>query len=91
MTSRIRTISQAAVELKEVDPNTCIGEHFIRNLVRNRRIPTITTGLSGTRVLINLDHLIEYLESDQLYDQPQSSPPATQLVQIGTSKIRKFV
>lgn len=55
---RMRTISEAAAELKAADPNTAITEYHIRQLALSGVLPRVK---AGRKLLINLDTLIEYL------------------------------
>ncbi len=54
---RMRTVQQCAAYFKVQDPECCIGEWCIRQLVNQGKIPVCH---SGRRILINLDVLIEY-------------------------------
>lgn len=54
---RMRTIQQCASFFKEQDPECCIGEWCIRQLVNRGKIPVCR---SGRKILINLDMLIDY-------------------------------
>nr|WP_315021721.1 DNA-binding protein [uncultured Aminipila sp.] len=56
---RIRTIQQAAAEIKKADENTAVTEFYIRQLVNNGEIPTRK---SGGKYLINMDILLSYLQ-----------------------------
>lgn len=55
---RMRTISEAAQEIKALDPHTAITEHHVRQLAVSGRIPRVK---AGKKYLINLDLLIEYM------------------------------
>lgn len=57
---RMRTIKEAAEEIKQTDPQTAIREYFIRDLVVNNRIPYVR---AGRKILINMDKLYEYLQN----------------------------
>ena len=57
---RMRTVSEAARELKKVDPSTAVTEYHIRRLVLSGKLPKIK---AGKKYLINLDALIAYLAS----------------------------
>jgi len=59
---RMRTIHQCAAYFKEEDPECCVGEWCIRQLVNQGKIPFRR---SGRRILINLDTLIDYLASGE--------------------------
>ena len=56
---RMRTIKEAAEEIKLTDPQSAIKEYFIRDLVASGQIPHIR---AGRKILINLDKLFEYLQ-----------------------------
>lgn len=55
---RIRGIREAIEELKELDPKTALTERGLRRLVLTGEIPTVRI---GTKYLINMDVLIDYL------------------------------
>lgn len=55
---RMRTIPNAAKEIKQLDPNTNITKSTLYRLVNNGTIPYISI---DSRRLINLDLLIESL------------------------------
>lgn len=55
---RMRTVKQCVDYFKEQDPECCIGEWYVRRLIKQNKIPTRR---SGRRILINLDTLIDYL------------------------------
>lgn len=59
--ARIRTIEKAFEEIRQTDPNTCITKHRIRQLVINGEIPSKK---AGSRYLLDLDRLVEYLGGD---------------------------
>ena len=65
---RMRTVSEAALELKKLDPNTAVTEYHIRRLVLSGKLPKIK---AGKKYLINLDLLLDYLENprDGLRDE----------------------
>lgn len=56
---KMRTIKEAAEEIKRTDPQTAIREYFIRDLVVNNRIVYVR---AGKKILINMDKLYEYLQ-----------------------------
>lgn len=56
---RMRTIHEAAEELRKADPSTAISEYHIRRLTLDGTIPRVK---AGKKYLINLDMLIEYLK-----------------------------
>lgn len=55
---RMRTVPEAAAEIKAADPNTAITEYHIRQLALSGVLPRVK---AGRKLLINLDALIEYL------------------------------
>ena len=65
---RMRTVGEAALELKKLDPNTAVTEYHIRSLVLSGKLPKIK---AGKKYLINLDLLLDYLENprDGLRDE----------------------
>lgn len=58
---RIRTIRKAYEEIKKIDPDTCISEYYIRQLVMSG---FVKSRLAGTRYLLDLDDLERYLEGE---------------------------
>lgn len=58
MAPRMRTIQEAAVELRRIDPNTAVTPYFIRRMVLNGTIPHVK---AGNKRLVNLDTLLDYL------------------------------
>ncbi len=58
--ARMRYPQQALELIREEDPNTSLTLNFIRELAYSGKIPCIKI---GRRHLINVDALIEYLES----------------------------
>lgn len=62
---RMRTAAQCALYLKENDPECCIGEWTIRKMIAQKKFPIVR---SGTRILINLDQLLNYLTNGEEVD-----------------------
>lgn len=56
--ARFRTIRGALGYIRDIDPDTAITEYYLRQLVLNGKIKSKK---SGTRYLIDLDDLIDYL------------------------------
>ena len=54
----MRTIPEAAKELKKMDEHTAVTEYHIRQLALSGVLPRVK---AGRKLLINLDTLIEYL------------------------------
>lgn len=59
---RMRTVHEAAEEMKRLDANTAVTEYHIRRLVLDGVLPRIK---AGKKYLINLDKLIAYFNSDR--------------------------
>lgn len=59
---RMRTVHEAAAELKKLDPNTAVTEYHIRRLVLDGILPRIK---AGKKYLINLDSLLEYFNGKE--------------------------
>ncbi len=55
---RMRTVSEAARELKKLDPNTAVTEYHIRRLAVSGKLPRLK---AGKKYLINFDTLLDYL------------------------------
>lgn len=58
MTPRMRTLQEAAAELKKIDPDTAVTPYRIRKLVLDGTIPHVR---AGNKRLLNLDTLLDYL------------------------------
>ena len=57
MTPRMRTIQEAAAELRRIDPNTAVTPYRIRQMVLDGTIPHVS---AGNKRLVNLDTLLNY-------------------------------
>ena len=57
---RMRTIKEAAAEIKSIDSGTAVTEYHIRQLALSGVLPRVK---AGKKYLINLDTLIEYLSN----------------------------
>ena len=55
---RMRTVGEAARELKKLDANTAVTEYHIRRLVLSGKLPRLK---AGKKYLINFDTLLDYL------------------------------
>ena len=60
--TRMRTIKQCYEEIKALDTNTAITEWFIRCLCKDNKVKHF---MSGSKILVNLDDLLNYLNSPQ--------------------------
>ena len=57
---RMRTIKEAAAEIKELDEHTALTPWRIRELVFSGVLPAVR---AGNKILLNLDTLFEYLSN----------------------------
>lgn len=71
--ARLRTVSEAAAELRALDPHTAMTPYHIRRLCLCGVLPTIK---AGKKVLLNFDALIEYL-ADPTAEKFQPSTATT--------------
>ncbi len=67
---RMRTLDECYRELKLLDPNTAVSKYFVRRLAVSGAIPTVKC---GCKRLINLDGLIEYLQSPHTEPLPDEN------------------
>ena len=72
---RMRTVKEAAQEIKQLDANTAVTETHIRRLALSGILPRVK---AGKKYLINLDTLFEYLENPTAEKfQPKQDDHAT--------------
>lgn len=57
---RMRTVKEAAVEIRQLDAHSALTEWRIRELALSGVLPRVQ---AGKKLLINLDTLFEYLEN----------------------------
>lgn len=62
MLPRIRLMREAYEEIKKNDPGTAITMNYIRKLIISETIPSMR---AGSRYLINMDDLENYLSNPQ--------------------------
>lgn len=55
----IRSIPNAIMEIKKIDPDTCFTVNALRNLVNNNEIPSFR---QGRYIRVNVEQVIDYLE-----------------------------
>ncbi|SHO46814.1 hypothetical protein [Anaerocolumna xylanovorans] len=67
--ARMRTAHQAADYFKQLDPETSFTEYHINRLIKTGVLPVFK---SGNKRLINLDKLIQYLNSEIREQEPAS-------------------
>lgn len=66
MALRMRTVKQCIEHFKDEDPETSLTEYYINGLVKQEKIPVF---YAGRKRLVNLDKLIEYLNSEAEEEQ----------------------
>lgn len=54
---RMRTISEAARELKKIDGHSAVSEYYIKCLCLKGVVPTVK---AGRKILVNFDMLLEF-------------------------------
>lgn len=70
---RMRTVKEAAQELRALDPHTAMTPYHIRRLCLDGVIPVVK---AGKKNLLDLDILLEYMR-DPTADKFKSRPAAT--------------
>lgn len=70
---RMRTVKEAAQELKALDPQTAMTPYHIRRLCLNGVIPVVK---AGKKNLLDLDILLEYMRNPTA-DKFKPRPAAT--------------
>jgi len=55
---RMRTAPKIVAEIKAVDPGSEVTEYYVRQLVKDGKVPVVW---AGTKALINLDDVLELL------------------------------
>lgn len=79
--ARLRTVSEAAAELRALDPNTGMTPYHIRRLCLEGVLPTVK---AGKKVLLNLDTLIEYMANPTAEKfQPSTATTVNGIRRIG--------
>lgn len=66
--ARMRTVKQCLEHFRKEDPECCISEYYLRCLVKQNKVPVFHT---GRKQLINLDKLMEYLNTGQVNDNQE--------------------
>ncbi len=68
----MRTLPEAAAELKRMDSNTAITLTALRRMVKTGELPYISV---ASKRLINFDRLLELLENPNKVDTPRQNVP----------------
>lgn len=71
-TPRMRTLPEAAAELKRMDNDTAITLTALRRMVKTGELPYISV---ASKRLINSDRLLELLENPNQIDTPCQNAP----------------
>lgn len=71
-TPRMRTLPEAAAELKRMDNDTAITLTALRRMVKMGELPYISV---ASKRLINFDRLLELLENPNQIDTPCQNAP----------------
>lgn len=79
MPPRMRTVKQCIEYFKEQDPETSIGEYYLRGLIKQGKIPVF---YAGRKQLINLDVLIEYFYGSEQPKEENKLAPGIRKVEI---------
>ncbi|MGF7145943.1 hypothetical protein HNQ56_004391 [Anaerotaenia torta] len=66
--ARMRTITQVLEYFKQEDPESSISEYYLRGLIKQGKVPVF---YAGRKCLVNLDRLIEYLNSGLPEAEPE--------------------
>lgn len=74
---RMRTISQTIGYIKKQDPESCLSEWYLRNLIKSGQIKVHK---AGNKYLVNLDNLLNFL----------SEPPVAEEGNADYGKLRKI-
>lgn len=59
---KMRTINESVSEIKSRDAKSAITPNFIRLLVKQNKIRYVSV---GTRILVNFDDLLDYIQGGQ--------------------------
>lgn len=68
---RMRMMKEAFEEIKQIDPNTALSQHALRKMIISGDIPSIRI---GSRYLINLDDLEEFLSTPTYKGKSDETP-----------------
>lgn len=61
-TPRMRTAAGAVAAIKEQDPGSEVTVHFVRQLIKTGQIKSVPV---GTKRLVNVDLLLDYLKGEE--------------------------
>ena len=66
---RVRTIEQLYADVKRLDPDTALTKTALRRLVVSGKLPSVR---AGSKYLLNLDTLQEYLQNPGKFEKGNS-------------------
>lgn len=69
---RMRTAAGVVATLRAEDPETAVSVHMVRQLILSGAVPYVE---SGTRKLVNVDTVCEYLMSGRTITAPPAHRP----------------
>jgi len=72
--TRMRTIAEAIREVKKADPQTAFTQTALRRMIKTGEIPSIR---AGSKYLVNLEVLFDYLSNPARYQPAQTLPVLT--------------
>ena len=68
--TRMRTIAEAIQEVKKADPQTAFTQTALRRMIKTGELPSFK---AGTKYLVNLDVLFDYLNNPVSIQPTQTS------------------
>ncbi|MGI6152972.1 MAG: hypothetical protein ACOYJB_03940 [Christensenellaceae bacterium] len=74
---KMRTIKQAAEEIRSLDPHTAITEYAIRQIILSESVPCVKR---GRKYLINMDALLQYLNNGTDIQQAEVNTSQTGII-----------
>lgn len=84
---RMRTVPEAAAELKALDEHTSLTQCAIRRLVLDGKIKSVK---AGRKHLINFDDLLSYLLDPFQEETPEEEAPAAAVTNISADRIESY-
>lgn len=61
---KMRTAAGVLAEIKAIDPNTEVTLTMVRRIIKSGKVPVVN---AGTKKLVNVDAVVEYLEAGDRY------------------------
>jgi excisionase family DNA binding protein len=60
MLAKMRTIGEAIAAIRDADPQTAFTQTALRRMIKTGEVPSVRV---GTKYLVNLDTLVDYLSN----------------------------